>query len=54
MAAFGIDRSDVLTEPDQQNLLIADMADVEVTFRDGKISDRHRHLTRKPPLELRW
>ena len=36
------------------NAVIADMADVEVTFRDGRISDRHRHLTRKPPLELRW
>ena len=36
------------------NAVIADMADVEVTFRDGRISDRHRHPTRKRPMELRW
>jgi putative ABC transport system ATP-binding protein len=36
------------------NAVIADMADVEVTFRDGRISDRHRHSERRSPLELRW
>ena len=36
------------------NAVIADMADVEVTFHDGRISDRHRHAGRKSPLELRW
>ena len=36
------------------NAVIADMADVEVMFREGRISDRHRHAARKPPLELVW
>jgi putative ABC transport system ATP-binding protein len=36
------------------NAVIADMADVEVMFGDGRISDRHRHPVRKSPLELRW
>lgn len=36
------------------NAVIADMADVEVTFHDGRISDRHRHAARRSPLELRW
>ena len=36
------------------NAVIADMADVEVMFHDGRISDRHSHRVRKPPLELRW
>ena len=36
------------------NAVIADMADVEVMFHDGRISDRHRHAARKSPLELRW
>jgi putative ABC transport system ATP-binding protein len=36
------------------NAVIAEMADVEVMFRDGRISDRHRHGARRSPLELRW
>ena len=36
------------------NAVIADMADVEVTFGDGRISDRHCHSARRAPLELRW
>jgi len=36
------------------NAVIAEMADVEVNFGDGRISDRHRHAGRRPPLELRW
>ena len=36
------------------NAVIAEMADVEVMFRDGRISDRHRHAVRRSPLELRW
>jgi len=36
------------------NAVIADMADVEVTFQDGRISDRHRHAARRSPLDLRW
>jgi putative ABC transport system ATP-binding protein len=36
------------------NAVIAGMADVEVRFHGGRISDRHRHATRTPPLELRW
>ena len=36
------------------NAVIADMADVEVMFHGGRVSDRHRHDRRKSPLELRW
>ena len=36
------------------NAVIADMAHEVIQFGDGRISDRHRHESRTPPLELRW